>query len=96
MEDESDQCRAEIAVRCTFSVSFSVKPIEGSSTPDEEKRLENACEPTPKGALCTVEGPARLAVGTKKGRVTAIAQSGERSFVEMRGTSIYCRDQPVR
>jgi hypothetical protein len=74
------------------TASFAVRPIDSVSGEDY-RRLEDSCNSTAKGAICDLEGPARLTVGTKKGEVTADLPAGERAIVEMRKTTIYCREE---
>ncbi|MEG3160220.1 hypothetical protein U1763_06875 [Sphingomonas sp. LB2R24] len=75
----------------TFAASFSLHPIDEDSV-SESKRLENACGITAKGMTCKIEGPARLNVGTKKGKISTEVLPGERAEVDMRSTVISCYD----
>lgn len=72
-------------------VSFMLKPVEGTSA-EQAQRFDQNCTQSKKGMLCRVEGPVRLAVSTKRGVASADATAGERAEVEMRGTSLHCRD----
>lgn len=78
----------------TATVGFSVQPV-GDWNEAEFERLNKVCNPNGKGVLCTVEGPARFGVKTKRGEVKLDALPGERATVEMRGTSVFCRDLPA-
>jgi hypothetical protein len=75
----------------TFAASFSLHPIDEDSK-SESKRLENACGITAKGMTCKIEGPARLHVGTKNGKVATEVFPRERAEVDMRSTVISCHD----
>ena len=75
----------------TVMASFSVRPIREPMSAEYE-RLEKACDSTVKGAVCRIEGPARISVGTKSGKVSEDIREGEWATVEMRNTSITCRD----
>lgn len=71
--------------------SFGMDPVDQNSL-DEYKRVRGGCRTTPKGAICNVDGPAILHVGTKRGEVAQEAAPGERAVVGMAKTTITCRD----
>ena len=71
------------------TASFSVGPADGGAG---EAPPPNDCEMTRKGALCKIEGPALLRIGTKNGKVSENAALGERAEVEMQNTTLYCRN----
>lgn len=75
----------------TFAASFSLHPVDEDSV-SESKRLENACGITAKGMTCKIVGPARLNVGTKKGKITTEVLPGEHAEVDMRSSVISCYD----
>lgn len=75
----------------SVNASFSLESL-GANSAAEQARLKDACSMTPKGVLCKVEGPARLTIGTKAGKVEAEALPGERADVEMRRATLSCHD----
>lgn len=72
-------------------VSFAMRPV-GEATVQDYQRLSTACGQSKKGILCKVDGPGVLIVSTGKGKAETEARSGERAEVELRGTTVYCRD----
>lgn len=72
------------------TASFSVRPID-PATGAEYRRTDGACSTTDKGAVCNIEGPAHLTIRTKGGEVVTDALAGESAVIEMRKTTIYCR-----
>lgn len=75
----------------TAVVSFAVRPID-ASTGEDYRRLEGACDSTDKGAICRIEGPARLTLRAKEAEVVEDIHAGEYPTVEMRKSSLYCRE----
>lgn len=75
----------------SVNASFSRESL-GASSAVEQARLKDACSMTPKGVLCKAEGPARLTIGTKAGKVETEALPGERADVEMRRATLSCHD----
>lgn len=75
----------------TAVVTFAVRPVDESQAA-EFKRLETSCSPNSKGATCKIIGPARITISTKTGDTTADVAEDQHPVVEMRNTSIYCRD----
>jgi hypothetical protein len=73
-------------------VSFSVQPVGIVTEQAEIDRLRRMCVQEKKSVICRVEGPAQLVVGASKATATIEARPGERAEVEMRGTTVYCRD----
>jgi hypothetical protein len=73
-------------------VSFSVQPVGVLTEQAEVDRLQKMCAQEKKSVICRMEGPARLVVGASKATATIEALPGERAEVEMRGTTVYCRD----
>ena len=73
-------------------VSFGMQPAGDSATVEDYARLQKACEQQKKNFLCRIEGPMILTVSTGKGKAEIEALPGERAEVEMKGTTILCRD----
>jgi hypothetical protein len=77
----------------TIATSISVRPMdENVSLAEAEALADKLCARTKSGAVCRLEGPVRLKMGTRKGEIDLATQPGERAEVEIKGTKIFCRD----
>ncbi|WP_125955749.1 hypothetical protein [Novosphingobium sp. MD-1] len=71
----------------------SVSPLDKTNAA-EFVRLEKACDITPKGATCHLEGPATFEIKTRRFEASVTMAAGERADVDVRNTVILCRDDP--
>lgn len=69
--------------------SFLVEPIEESTA---DQAFDKACTQNGPEVTCTVVGPARITVGTKRGNASAQANEGEKAIVGTKGKYLTCRD----
>lgn len=74
------------------AVSFALRPIDENSF-EEFKRLQGGWEQVADGVACNMEGPARLLIGTKRGKVSEEAAAGEHAVVGMHRATITCQDK---
>lgn len=72
-------------------VSFSVHPVTDDDA-SEYKRLENACHAISNGVLCKIAGPARIRIASPKGQLAAEATADENVELEVRKSTLFCRD----
>lgn len=72
-------------------MSMGVEAV-GEPTIEDYRRMNDACEPLDKGAVCKVEGPMSFHVGAKGRIVEITATAGERAQVRIQGTRIRCED----
>lgn len=70
---------------------IGLRPID-PTVAAEYVRLDKLCDTTAKGAICHIEGPARLTIGTAKVNASVDATSGERAEAEVKGSVITCVD----
>lgn len=70
------------------AATFQVESIEGSTT---EQALHKACAQDRSEIICRVTGPARITIGTKRGKASVDVKAGERAEVDMKGRYLTCR-----
>ena len=75
----------------SFGVSMGMNPI-GEATVADYKRLNAACDLTPKGGFCKIEGPAEFHMKTKKGNISLDVARREQAEVHIVKSYILCRD----
>lgn len=73
----------------TTGATFLVEPVT-DSTP--EQHLEKACAQAGAEIACSVTGPARITVGTKRGNAVAELAPGKTAQLGMKGRYLTCRE----
>jgi len=74
----------------TAATGISIGPIEGGDAGPLTTR--DACTYTRKGVVCRIEGPVQLYMKTRNTEATLDAEKDERAEVEIRGSTVRCRD----
>lgn len=73
------------------ATALNVSPVDRTNAA-EFVRLDNACAVVSKGAICKLEGPAKIEIATRSVKTSAEMGAGERADLEIRNTVITCRD----
>ncbi|WP_156141206.1 hypothetical protein [Sphingomonas sp. 37zxx] len=76
----------------TSTMSISIRPIGDPSYAEATALIEKACETTKGGTRCTIDGPMRVKIGTRKGVADLEAKVGDLAEIEIKGVIVLCRD----